>query len=142
MEKLKKINKSLSLRKFFIVIIFTTFIIVIFLSLLCIYCGIKFRDYLLPDSNTILITLVIKNKEGQTYNVDYETKLGEEMSSIPALMNDSGEESDYISISDIQAAVVTAHSDLSGSGRHISRTTFCPPWVYLQLSNQRMLHQC
>jgi len=74
LEKLKKINKSLSLRKFFILIIFTTFIIVIFLSLLCIYGGIKFRDYLLPDSNTILLTLVIKNKEGQTYNVDYETK--------------------------------------------------------------------
>ncbi len=113
LEKLKKINKSLSLRKFFILIIFTTFIIVIFLSLLCIYGGIKFRDYLLPDSNTILLTLVIKNKEGQTYNVDYETKLGEEMSSIPALMTDSGEESDYISISDIQAAVVKAESSLN-----------------------------
>lgn len=106
MEKLKKINKSLSLRKFFALTILTTFVSVVLLSLLSIWGCIKFRNYLIPDSNEVRLTLAITNHDGITYNLYYSTKLGSEMDNIPTLSDGGKSESNYVSLASIQAAVV------------------------------------
>ena len=81
MEKLKR--KCSSLQNYFVVIVLITFFIVICLSLLNIWGCQKFREYLLPDSNTIWVTLNITYSDGRTEELEFSTELGQEMYDIP-----------------------------------------------------------
>ncbi len=81
MEKLKR--KCSSLQNYFVLIVLITFFIVICLSLLSIWGCQKFREYLLPDSNTIWVTLNITYSDGRTEKLGFSTELGQEMYDIP-----------------------------------------------------------
>ena len=81
MEKLKR--KCSSLQNYFVVIVLITFFIVICLSLLNIWGCQKFREYLLPNSNTIWVTLNITYSDGKTEELEFSTELGQEMYDIP-----------------------------------------------------------
>ena len=81
MEKLKR--KCSSLQNYFVLIVLITFFIVICLSLLSIWGCQKFREYLLPDSNTIWVTLNITYSDGRTEKLEFSTELGQEMYDIP-----------------------------------------------------------
>lgn len=83
MEKLKR--KCSSLQNYFVLIVLITFFIVICLSLLSIWGCQKFREYLLPNSNTIWVTLNITYSDGRTEELKFSTELGKEMYDIPRL---------------------------------------------------------
>ena len=61
MERLKR--KFGSLKSYFVLIVFITFCIVIGISLLSVFACLKFREYLLPDSNTVFVTLNLTDSE-------------------------------------------------------------------------------
>ena len=88
MEKLKR--KCSSLQNYFVLIVLITFFIVICLSLLSIWGCQKFREYLLPDSNTIWVTLNITYSDGKTEELEFSTELGQEMYDIPRLTGAEG----------------------------------------------------
>ena len=81
MEKLKR--KCSSLQNYFVLIVLITFFIVICLSLLSIWGCQKIREYLLPESNTIWVTLNITYSDGRTEKLEFSTELGQEMYDIP-----------------------------------------------------------
>lgn len=84
MEKLKR--KCSSLQNYFVLIVLITFFIVICLSLLSIWGCQKFREYLLPNSNTIWVTLNITYSDGRTEKLEFSTELGQEMYDIPRVI--------------------------------------------------------
>ena len=88
MEKLKR--KCSSLQNYFVLIVLITFFIVICLSLLNIWGCQKFREYLLPDSNTIWVTLNITYSDGRTEELEFSIELGQEMYDIPRLTGTEG----------------------------------------------------
>ncbi len=103
MEKLKR--KCSSLQNYFVLIVLITFFIVICLSLLSIWGCQKFREYLLPDSNTIWVTLNITYSDGRTEELEFSTELGQEMYDIPRL---TGAEDGLINnseLSDIKTSI-------------------------------------
>lgn len=103
MEKLKR--KCSSLQNYFVLIVLITFFIVICLSLLSIWGCQKFREYLLPDSNTIWVTLNITYSDGRTEELEFSTELGKEMYDIPRL---TGAEDGLINnseLSDIKTSI-------------------------------------
>lgn len=103
MEKLKR--KCSSLQNYFVLIVLITFFIVICLSLLSIWGCQKFREYLLPDSNTIWVTLNITYSDGRTEELGFSTELGQEMYDIPRL---TGAEDGLINnseLSDIKTSI-------------------------------------
>ena len=99
-------NKSLSIRKFFAFVVFSTFLIVIVLSIICICGGTKFRNYLVPNSNDVVLTLELTNQDGQKMNVVVETELGSEAVKMPMIINSSESSKNYISLDDIEIKVV------------------------------------
>lgn len=103
MEKLKR--KCSSLQNYLVLIVLITFFIVICLSLLSIWGCQKFREYLLPDSNTIWVTLNITYANGKTEELEFSTELGQEIYDIPRL---TGAEDGLINnseLSDIKTSI-------------------------------------
>lgn len=86
MERLKKKYSDLSLRKAFILTVLTTFCIVVVLSGLSIWGCLKFRRYLLPDSNEVILTIDITTTDGETETLNCRVRLGEEMTPIPRML--------------------------------------------------------
>lgn len=103
MEKLKR--KCSSLQNYFVLIVLITFFIVICLSLLSIWGCQKFREYLLPDSNTIWVTLNITYSDGRTEELEFSTELGEEMYDIPRLTGSEGGLINNSELSDIKTSI-------------------------------------
>lgn len=112
LEKLKKMNKSLSIRKFFAFVVFSTFLIVIVLSIICIWGGTKFRNYLVPNSNDVVLTLELTNQDGQKMNVVVETELGSEAVKMPMIINSLESSKNYISLDDIEIKVVKVENSI------------------------------
>ena len=103
MEKLKR--KCSSLQNYFVVIVLITFFIVICLSLLNIWGCQKFREYLLPNSNTIWVTLNITYSDGRTEELEFSTELGQEMYDIPRLTGAEGGLINNSELSDIKTSI-------------------------------------
>ena len=103
MEKLKR--KCSSLQNYFVLIVLITFFIVICLSLLSIWGCQKFREYLLPDSNTIWVTLNITYSDGKTEELEFSTELGQEMYDIPRLTGAEGGSINNSELSDIKTSI-------------------------------------
>lgn len=85
MEKLKKKYYDLPLRKAFILTVLMTLCIVVVLSGLCIWSCAAFRQYLLPDSNAVFLTMGLSDTDGHRINFGYQIQLGEEMTSLPRI---------------------------------------------------------
>lgn len=85
MERLKKKYYDLPLRKAFILTVLMTFCIVVVLSGLCIWGCAAFRQYLLPDSNAVFLTMELLDTDGNRINFGYQIQLGEEMTSLPGM---------------------------------------------------------
>ena len=83
MEGLKKKYHDLSLRKAFILTVLITFCVVVALSGLCIWGCIAFRQYLLPDSNQVFLTIDVTFTDGRRSTLGARVRLGEEMSPVP-----------------------------------------------------------
>ena len=103
MEKLKR--KCSSLQNYFVLIVLITFFIVICLSLLSIWGCQKFREYLLPNSNTIWVTLNITYSDGKTEELEFSTELGQEMYDIPRLTGSEGGLINNSELSDIKTSI-------------------------------------
>lgn len=103
MEKLKR--KCSSLQNYFVLIVLITFFIVICLSLLNIWGCQKFREYLLPNSNTIWVTLNITYSDGRTEELEFSTELGQEMYDIPRLTGVEGGLINNSELSDIKTSI-------------------------------------
>lgn len=103
MEKLKR--KCSSLQNYFVLIVLITFFIVICLSLLSIWGCQKFREYLLPNSNTIWVTLNITYSDGRTEELEFSTELGQEMYDIPRLTGAEGGLINNSELSDIKTSI-------------------------------------
>ena len=103
MEKLKR--KCSSLQNYFVLIVLITFFIVICLSLLSIWGCQKFREYLLPNSNTIWVTLNITYSDGRTEELEFSTELGQEMYDIPRLTGVEGGLINNSELSDIKTSI-------------------------------------
>ena len=103
MEKLKR--KCSSLQNYFVLIVLITFFIVICLSLLSIWGCQKFREYLLPNSNTIWVTLNITYSDGKTEELEFSTELGQEMYDIPRLTGAEGGLINNSELSDIKTSI-------------------------------------
>ena len=103
MEKLKR--KCSSLQNYFVLIVLITFFIVICLSLLSIWGCQKFQEYLLPDSNTIWVTLNITYSDGRTEELEFSTELGKEMYDIPRLTGAEGGLINNSELSDIKTSI-------------------------------------
>lgn len=86
MERLKKKYHDLSLRKAFILTVLTTFCIVVILSGLSIWSCLKFRQYLLPDSNEVVLIIEMTDTDGKKTTFDCRVRLGEEMTQIPRMV--------------------------------------------------------
>lgn len=103
MEKLKR--KCSSIQNYFVLIVLITFFIVICLSLLSIWGCQKFREYLLPNSNTIWVTLNITYSDGRTEKLEFSTELGQEMYDIPRLTGSEGGLINNSELSDIKTSI-------------------------------------
>ena len=103
MEKLKR--KCSSLQNYFVLIVLITFFIVICLSLLSIWGCQKFREYLLPNSNTIWVTLNITYSDGRTEELEFSTELGQEMYDIPIVTVEEGGSINNSELSDIKTSI-------------------------------------
>lgn len=103
MEKLKR--KCSSIQNYFVLIVLITFFIVICLSLLSIWGCQKFREYLLPDSNTIWVTLNITYSDGKTEELEFSTELGQEMYDIPLVTVEEGGSINKSELSDIKTSI-------------------------------------
>lgn len=103
MEKLKR--KCSSLQNYFVLIVLITFFIVICLSLLSIWGCQKFREYLLPNSNTIWVTLKITYSDGRMEELEFSTELGKEMYDIPRLTGAEGDSINNSELSDIKTSI-------------------------------------
>ncbi len=103
MEKLKR--KCSSLQNYFVLIVLITFFVVICLSLLSIWGCQKFREYLLPNSNTIWVTLNITYSDGKTEELEFSTELGQEMYDIPRLTGVEGGLINNSELSDIKTSI-------------------------------------
>ncbi len=103
MEKLKR--KCSSLQNYFVLIVLITFFVVICLSLLSIWGCQKFREYLLPNSNTIWVTLNITYSDGRTEELEFSTELGQEMYDIPRLTGAEGGLINNSELSDIKTSI-------------------------------------
>lgn len=69
MESLKKKIQNLSLRKFFMMSVLMTFCMVTVLSGLTIAGCIAFRNYLVPDSNAVLLTVEQTFSDGSVHEI-------------------------------------------------------------------------
>lgn len=86
MERLKKKYRDMSLRKAFILTVLITFCIVVILSGLSIWGCVKFRRYLLPDSNEVILEIYITTTDGEKVTLNYRVRIGEEMTSLPRML--------------------------------------------------------
>lgn len=86
MERLKKKYRDMSLRKAFILTVLITFCIVVILSGLSIWGCLKFRRYLLPDSNEVILEIYITTTDGEKVTLNHRVRIGEEMTSLPRLL--------------------------------------------------------
>lgn len=106
MERLKKKYNDLSLRKAFILTVLITFCIVMLLSGLSIWGCLKFRQYLLPDSNEVILTIDIQTTDGEIASLNWRVRLGGE-TSIPYFLieNNDGLVIKNYDLSSIEATV-------------------------------------
>ncbi len=65
----------------------------------------KFREYLLPDSNTIWVTLNITYSDGRTEELEFSTELGQEMYNIPLVTVEEGGSINNSELSDIKTSI-------------------------------------
>lgn len=107
MEGLKKKYCDLPIRKAFILTVLITFCIVVVLSGLCIWGCAAFRQYLLPDSNAVFLTIALSNADGSRYSFGCRVQLGKEMTALPFLQAEVDGESVYESydLSSMETAI-------------------------------------
>ncbi len=77
MEGLKNKYQNMSLRQAFILTVFATFGVVVLLSGLVIWGCSAFREWLLPDSDTVYLTVQATNSEGAIQEYSARLRLGE-----------------------------------------------------------------
>ena len=105
MEGLKKKYHDLSLRKAFILTVLITFCLVVALSGLCIWGCIAFRQYLLPDSNQVFLTIDVTFTDGRRSTLGARVRLGEEMSPVPFFRADEEEPAIEHDLSAIESTI-------------------------------------
>ena len=105
MEGLKKKYHDLSLRKAFILTVLITFCVVVALSGLCIWGCIAFRQYLLPDSNQVFLTIDVTFTDGRRSTLGARVRLGEEMSPVPFFRADEEEPAIEYDLSSIESTI-------------------------------------
>ena len=105
MEGLKKKYHDLSLRKAFILTVLITFCVVVVLSGLCIWGCIAFRQYLLPDSNQVFLTIDVTFTDGRRSTLGARVRLGEEMSPVPFFRADEEEPAIEYDLSSIESTI-------------------------------------
>ena len=105
MEGLKKKYHDLSLRKAFILTVLITFCVVVALSGLCIWGCIAFRQYLLPDSNQVFLTIDVTFTDGRRSTLGARVRLGEEMSPVPFFRADEEDPAIEHDLSSIESTI-------------------------------------
>ena len=105
MEGLKKKYHDLSLRKAFILTVLITFCLVVALSGLCIWGCIAFRQYLLPDSNQVFLTIDVTFTDGRRSTLGARVRLGEEMSPVPFFRADEEDPAIEHDLSSIESTI-------------------------------------
>ena len=105
MEGLKKKYHDLSLRNAFILTVLITFCVVVALSGLCIWGCIAFRQYLLPDSNQVFLTIDVTFTDGRRSTLGARVRLGEEMSPVPFFRADEEDPAIEHDLSSIESTI-------------------------------------
>ncbi len=101
----KSAGRSLSLRSFFMLVVFGTFCAVVFLSGLAIAGCAAFRHYLLPDANSAYLTIEYVLEDGYSSSSTYLLDFGEE-SKLPAIVIESVK-----TVAEEDIGTVTARTD-------------------------------
>lgn len=86
MESLKNKIKNLPLQRYFMLSVFVTFFAVVILSGLTIWGCSAFREYLLPDSNMVYLTVEQTFEDGSTTTITVFLEYGEQMQELPILI--------------------------------------------------------
>ena len=90
MESLKKKFRNLPLRRFFILSVLFTICMVVILSGLTIWGCLSFRHYLLPDANSVYLTVEQTFADGRVTTITSLAKFGEDLQNIPQLTLEDG----------------------------------------------------
>ena len=88
METLIKKLNNLSLRKYFVVSVLATLVIIVLLSLFTIWGCMSFRKYLLPDSNNVFLKVYRTYEDGSEVSYSVRVKVGEEGAELPVITAD------------------------------------------------------
>lgn len=86
MESLKNKWHSLPLRRFFVLTVFFSTSIVVFLSALIVSFCISFRHWLLPDSNAVYLTIEKTLEDGIVTTQTYLLQYGKDLEQLPTLV--------------------------------------------------------
>lgn len=110
MEGLKNKYQNMNLRQSFIITIFITFGIVVLLSILIIWGCTSFRDWLLPDSDIVSLTVQATTTDGNIKDYSARLRLGEDettdLNSLNALDSQGNPVPDILDPTSIIATVV------------------------------------
>ena len=88
METLIKKLNNLSLRKYFVVSVLATLVIIVLLSLFTIWGCMSFRKYLLPDSNNVFLKVYRTYEDGSEVSYSVRVRVGEEGAELPVITAD------------------------------------------------------
>lgn len=91
METLKNKWQNLPIRKFFIGTVAVVFSMIVLLSALIIWGCTAFRAYLLPDSNSVYLTIEETMSDGSTTSCQYLIELNQENQTLPQLVAESAD---------------------------------------------------
>lgn len=105
MESLKKKWFNLPLRRFFIITVFLSTGIVVFLSALIVSFCISFRHWLLPDSNAVYLTIEKTLTNGTVSTQTYLLQYGKDLKQLPILFYEEDNTLVYEDISEARYAV-------------------------------------
>ena len=75
METLIKKLNNLSLRKYFVVSVLATLVIIVLLSLITIWGCMSFRKYMLPDSNNVFLKVYRTYEDGSEVSYSVRVRL-------------------------------------------------------------------
>lgn len=109
MEGLKRKYQNMSLRQAFIATVFCAFTAIVLLSALMIWGCSSFREWLLPDTNAVFLTVQATDTHGQTKRYTARLRLGEaetaDLNSLTALDSQGNPVPDILDPTSVVATV-------------------------------------
>lgn len=90
METLIKKYNQLSLKKYLVFSVIAAFGVIVLLSALTIWGCISFRTYLLPESNSVFLTVDETYSDGREHTYSMRVDVGKEGTQLPMLLTEDG----------------------------------------------------